>query len=167
MATDKISKSARKRETHALQALGEELLKLTDEQLANIAMADELRDAVLHARKIKSHGALRRQKQLIGKLMRRADVTPIRAAITALQAGKQREIRVFRDAEAWRDRVVAEGPAALDDFFASCGMENAALLDLTRTLERTSSDRKRKELKRQIFREIHRDLNLKMQNAAI
>ena len=81
----KPSKSARKREYLALQQLGEELLTLKEPDLLSMQLDDELLDAVLEARRIKAHGALRRQKQYIGKLMRHIDPAPIRAALAQLR----------------------------------------------------------------------------------
>jgi ribosome-associated protein len=81
----KPSKSARKREYLALQRLGEELLTLKEPDLLGMQLDDELLDAVLEARRIKAHGALRRQKQYIGKLMRYIDPEPIRAALAQLR----------------------------------------------------------------------------------
>ena len=46
---------------------------------------EELRDAVLEARRMKARGALRRQKQYIGKLMGRLDPEPIREALERLR----------------------------------------------------------------------------------
>ena len=80
----KPSKSARKREFLALQKLGEDLISLKESDLLEIELDEDLLEAVLAARRIKSHGALRRQKQYIGKLMRRVDPEPIRAAISRL-----------------------------------------------------------------------------------
>ena len=166
MATEKRSKSALKREFHALQSLGEELLRLTEEQLSRIAMDATLREAVLHARTIKSHGALRRQKQLIGKLMRHTDVNPIQDAVDHINAGARQRRYEFRDAEVWRDRIVAEGRVAIDEYCAISGRDNQALRELWVALESTFDDRRRKEIKRNIFREIHRDLGSKVQNDA-
>ena len=81
MTDAKPSKSARKREYLALQKLGEQLLTLKESDLQAMDIDTELLDAVLEARRIKSHGALRRQKQYIGKLMRGLDPEPIRAAL--------------------------------------------------------------------------------------
>ena len=81
----KPSKSARKREYIALQRLGEELLTVKEPDLLGMQLDDELLDAVLEARRIKAHGALRRQKQYIGKLMRKIDPEPIRAALAQLR----------------------------------------------------------------------------------
>ena len=77
----KPSKSAKKRETHALQYLGEQLIDLSVEQLLDIGLDDILMDAIVAAKSISAHGALKRQKQLIGKLMRRVDSAPIAAAL--------------------------------------------------------------------------------------
>jgi ribosome-associated protein len=81
----KPSKSARKRAYLALQKLGEELLTLRESDLQAMPLDEDLRDAVLEARRIKAHGALRRQKQYIGKLMGRVDPEPIREALARLR----------------------------------------------------------------------------------
>lgn len=82
----KPSKSARKRAYLALQKLGEELISLRDSDLRSLPLDEELLDAVLEAQSIKAHGALRRQKQYIGKLMGRIDDPElIRAALERLR----------------------------------------------------------------------------------
>ena len=83
----KPSKSARKREHLALQKLGEELITIRRSDLDSLPLDDALRDAVREAGEIKAHGALRRQKQYIGKLMRDIDPEPIRAGLQKLRHG--------------------------------------------------------------------------------
>ncbi len=85
MTESKPSKSARKREYLALQKLGEELLTLRESDLLHIELDEDLREAVLEARQIKSRGALRRQKQYIGKLMRHIDPEPLRTALARVR----------------------------------------------------------------------------------
>lgn len=85
MTDSKPSKSARKREYLALQKLGEELLTLRESELLDIELDEDLREAVLEARRIRSRGALRRQKQYIGKLMRHIDPDPLRAALARVR----------------------------------------------------------------------------------
>lgn len=85
MDETKPSKSARKRAYLALQKLGEELITLRESDLQAMPLDEELRDAVLEARRIKAHGALRRQKQYIGMLMGRIDPEPIREALERLR----------------------------------------------------------------------------------
>lgn len=81
----KPSKSARKREYIALQKLGEELITLTDPELQSLPLEEALLEAVMEARQITAHGALRRQKQYIGKLMRHIDPEPLRAEMAKLR----------------------------------------------------------------------------------
>jgi len=81
----KPSKSARKREYLALQKLGEELITLKQSDLDALPLDENLREAVMEAQQMKAHGALRRQKQYIGKLMRHIDPGPLRAEMAKLR----------------------------------------------------------------------------------
>ena len=112
---EKPSKTQRKKQVTALQQLGGELVKLRDEQLAAIGLPENLRDAVLEAQRIGSFEARRRQMQYIGKLMRKVDAAPIRAALDALHAGPRREVALHKRADSWRERLLAED-AALAEF---------------------------------------------------
>ena len=85
MDDTKPSKSAMKREHLARQKLGEELITLHDADLRSLPLEEDLLEAVVDARGMKSHGALRRQKQYIGKVMRHVDPEPIRAALESLR----------------------------------------------------------------------------------
>jgi ribosome-associated protein len=78
-------RSARKRATHELTRLGEELTGLRPEQRAALALPERLDEAVAEARRLTSFGAKRRQMLYIGKLMRQldeAEVAAIRTAVT-------------------------------------------------------------------------------------
>jgi ribosome-associated protein len=80
-------RSARKRASHELTRLGEELLALRPEQLAALALPERLEDAIGEARRLTSFGAKRRQSQFIGKLMRQLDEEML-AAVRSAVAGK-------------------------------------------------------------------------------
>jgi ribosome-associated protein len=111
--SERPSKSARKRAAHAAQELGEELIKLSDAQLEALALPEQLMDAVRLARRISSRGGGARQRQFIGKLMRTIDPEPIRAALGARSAEDARATERFKRVEAWRERLISEGAAAL------------------------------------------------------
>ena len=132
MKISKPSKSARKREFLAAQVLGEQLIELTDDQLGGLDLDETLLDAVVAAKAIKSHSALRRQKQLIGKLMRGTDAAPIQAALNGLGQHGRLEKDIFRQAELWRDRIASEGRDALGSLFAALGHENQDLSEYTK-----------------------------------
>jgi ribosome-associated protein len=107
------SKSLRKREAHAAQDLGEELIALQDTDLVALALPERLYEAIVAARSIGSRGGGARQRQYIGKLMRDIDLTQVRAALGAKAARSALETQRFHRAEGWRTRLVESGPEAL------------------------------------------------------
>lgn len=66
-------RSARKRASHELTKLGEQLIALRPNQRAALALPEQLEEAVVEARRLTSFGAKRRQTLFIGKLMRKLD----------------------------------------------------------------------------------------------
>jgi ribosome-associated protein len=110
---DRPSKSARKRHSDDLQSLGEALIDLPAAELDALPLPEQLRDAVDLAKRITAHGGLYRQKQLIGKLMRKFDAEPIREAITARRDRERVEALRFHRIEQWRDRLLSEGVEAV------------------------------------------------------
>jgi ribosome-associated protein len=110
----KPSKTQRKKAVHELQALGEELVGLNDDQLAAVEMPEFLRDAVMAARGITAHGARKRQFQYIGKLMRKVDAEPIRAKLDTWFAQSRAPVLAHKRAEEWRNRLLDEDEALSD-----------------------------------------------------
>ena len=155
MVDSKPSKSALKREVQALQKLGEQLIELQPGELERLSVDDRLLDAVLEARKIRSNGALRRQKQLIGKLMRQVDAEAIRAGVAAIQDSALADKRVFAASERWRDRIADEGCLAVDAFRAETGSHDDGLELLVSELGRANSDKARRTVRRKIFRAVN------------
>ncbi|HJS91973.1 MAG TPA: ribosome biogenesis factor YjgA [Steroidobacteraceae bacterium] len=109
------SKSERKRAAHAAQELGEALIRLRDSELDALGLPERLWEAVRAARHIRSRAAGARQRQYIGKLMREIDLEPIRAALAARSERDAIETQLFKRAESWRERLMAEGTTALDE----------------------------------------------------
>lgn len=164
MDESKPSKSALKRQFTELQHLGESLIGLTDAQLTNIVPDSRLIDAVRQARSTTSHGALRRQKQLIGKLMRDVDAEPIKLALEALNRRPQEDKRIFREAEAWRTRLCSGAEEALAEFRSLTGGHNPVLKQLVAEHAATTLPAAKKALSRRIFLEVHKELSAKMES---
>ena len=112
------TKGELKRQAQTLQALAEQLIESPEELVAGLDLPEKLRDAIQLARHITSHGALVRQKHFVGKLMRRVDTEPIRAALDAVSETARLATMRFKRAERWRDRLVLEGQAAIVGFSA-------------------------------------------------
>lgn len=122
-----ISKTRRKKEVHALQDLGAELVALNAAQLAAVELPERLRDAVMTARRISGFEARRRQLQYIGKIMRTVDPAPIRAALEVWRAQSRSHTAAHKRIEAWRERLLSDD-AALTDFLQEYPQANARRL---------------------------------------
>ena len=83
-ADERPSKSQLKREMHALQALGVDLIELPKDALKRMPMPEALADAVREARRITDHEGKRRQVQYVGRVMRSLTEDEIAALRTAL-----------------------------------------------------------------------------------
>ena len=147
------TKGELKRRAQTLQALGEQLIEAPEELVAGLDLPEKLRDAIELARRITSHGALVRQKLFVGKLMRRVDPEPIRAALEAVSATTRLETMRFKRAERWRDRLVLEGQAAIVDFIAEFPQADRTTLSrLTSTAAAEQASGKASGASRELFR---------------
>lgn len=163
---EKPSKSALKRRYTELQDLGEKLIGLSAEQLASLPLDPALLQAVVDASRITSNSALRRQRQLIGKLMRHADAEAIREGFEAFGAQERNDKRIFKDAEKWRDRISNEGINAMQLFFELTGCDEQEIRSLYQQYNNELSDKTRKVLRRKLFKEIHKQLDIAFQKTA-
>ncbi len=109
------SKTRRKKASHDLQDLGESLVALPDDRIDALAIGETLRDAVREFRRTRTHEGRRRQMQYIGKLMRSADIEPIRQAVTDMQLGRAKDSLALHEAERWRSELI-ESDAGLTRF---------------------------------------------------
>ncbi len=109
------SKSQRKRDMLAVQALGERLVALPAARLAAFDLPEPLLDAIALAQRITSHEGRRRQLQYVGRLMRRVDADAIRDRLDADGTQHRLETAVMHAAERWRDTLLAD-PSRLAEF---------------------------------------------------
>jgi len=128
------SRTDMKRESDALQKLGEDLLGLRSDLLARLQLSDKLLDALAEARRITNFEGKRRQMQYIGKIMRKLEesqVAAIHAAMDEQRNGSPTEKLSVLQAEQWRDRLLAEDGALaewLDSFPETDSQQIRALI---------------------------------------
>lgn len=150
---EQVSKSQRKRESHALQALGEALVALSTERLAAMPLPEALREAVLEAQRIRQRGAHKRQLQYIGRLMRELDAAPIQAALDDLQQTSQEAVARQHRLERWRDRLLEEGDVALEPLLEEYpDADRQHLRQLVRNAQRERDRSKPPRSARMLFR---------------
>lgn len=112
-----ISKTRKKAEADALQALGVTLTALPKDKLLKLNLPEKLYEAILEAKRITANGAIRRQRQYIGSLMRNIDASPIIAQLEKWDGKNQEENARFHQLERWRDRLLQQDQA-LNQFIA-------------------------------------------------
>ena len=109
-----VSKTEMKTDMDALQKLGEELVELKPSILDKFPLSEDLAQAIKDAQRFKNE-AKRRQLQYIGKVMRNVDPEPIQAALDKIRNKHSQATVELHKLEQLRDRVVAEGDAAISD----------------------------------------------------
>lgn len=111
---DFISRSQVKREAEAAQVVGERLITLRQEQLDQLDLPEKLYDAVILAKRLDANGAIRRQKQYIGKIMRTIELEPIQAKLDDWDGRNREDNAKFHQLERWRERLLADDSAVGD-----------------------------------------------------
>ncbi len=131
------SKTQIKKEAEELQKFGEELIKLPIQQLEHMEIPDDLRDALIEARSIKSNIAGRRQRQFIGALMRDVDPEPIRQALLQSNANLPIESEIVKETRMWLDRLLKGDPDSMEEFICACpGLDRQRLRQLLRNIKK-------------------------------
>ena len=114
-----MSKTDLKKHSDHLQALGESLLTLRRDLMAQLReqhedISDKLIDALVEAKRITNFEGKRRQMQFIGKLMRKLDdgtIAAIEAALEEQRKPSAQATLALHQAELWRDRLIADDDA--------------------------------------------------------
>lgn len=106
------SKTRRKQDMAALQALGEELVALAADQVKRLDIPENLLEAVRTAQQMtRPDESRRRQMQFIGKLMRTVDVLPIRAALDQVRGNSAAATATLHRLEQLRSDLLADEKA--------------------------------------------------------
>lgn len=110
-----VSKSQRRRDALEVKSLAGRLIGMSPSMLARLPLDDQLREAIDQARAIRSNVARKRQLQFVAKLLRRADPEPLQEAIASFDAGARQLAARQHRTEAWRDRLLEGGDAAVSE----------------------------------------------------
>ena len=113
---DGPSKSQLKRDSHALQEMGKQLVEMPEGKLQKFDLPENLKDAIYEARRLKSREAKRRHLQYIGKLMRISNTDVIQEALDMMDHQSQTYRQHFKQLEDWRDRIIQEGNGGIEAF---------------------------------------------------
>ncbi|MEZ9144652.1 ribosome biogenesis factor YjgA [Vibrio sp. 10N.286.52.C3] len=154
-----VSKTEMKTDMEALQKLGEELVSLKPSVLDKFPLSEDLAQAIKDAQRFKNE-AKRRQLQYIGKVMRNVDPEPIQAALDKVRNKHSQATAELHKLEQLRDRVVAEGDAAISEVMEMYPeADRQRLRQLARQANKEKSANKPAKSSREIF-QILKELKL-------
>jgi ribosome-associated protein len=151
------SRSQQRRDALDVLRLAEAIARMTDAELAPLALGADLLAEIDCARAYTSHGARKRQIQFLAKQLRHNEeaVLAIRALLDDERLRARRAAAGQHRIEAWRDRLVAEGDAALEELLAAhpCA-DPRNLRRLARQAHAETGSRKPPRAARELFREL-------------
>ena len=152
------SRSQQRRQALGVLELAEKLASLTPTQLGRLPIPDSLQPHLEQTRRITAHGARKRQLAFLAKQMRREDeetLDAIRDALDEDGVAARREVAALHRVETWRERLLAEGDAALAELLEEHpGADRQHL----RQLARNAHEEKLRNKPPRAFRELFREL---------
>ncbi|MCK5263097.1 MAG: DUF615 domain-containing protein [Gammaproteobacteria bacterium] len=153
------SKSQEKRDCDAQKKLGDELVKLKQEELNSMILPDTLLEALHEARRIQSRSGLKRQRQYIGKIMRQIDSDEIKKQLEQIRHKHDTNTAQFRKIEQWRDRLLLDDKTALSEIIDTHPeIDRQHINQLIRQAKRELQQEKPPASARKLFKYL-RDLN--------
>jgi ribosome-associated protein len=154
MEAEIVSRTKKKQQVEELQKLGAALIALPSAQLDALGLPAVLLAAVRAAQRITSHGALRRQVQFIGKVMRKIDPEPVRAAVAAIARHSGAARAHQKRLEQWRERLIADDAALTKFANEHAGADLQAMRALIRNARKEIAESKPPRAQRELFRII-------------
>jgi ribosome-associated protein len=149
------SKSQRKRDVEALQNLGRDLTELARDRLKKMDLPEKLLVALLEYQRITSHGAMRRQMQYIGKVMREIedeDIEVIVEQLAEIRGESDLAKARFHELERWRARLLEHDDALTEWLVRHPDSDIQQLRQLIRNARKEAELGKPPKASRELFR---------------
>ena len=144
------SKTALKNEAKDIHAFGRILVGLTDKQLSQIELPENVHEAIKELKKLKKNSAQKRQSLYLAKLLRAIDLSEAQQFVDQLKFESQTEIKKFHKVEDWRDKLLADISNLTDFVNLSPGIDIQKLREtypqFSERIKKGSSKKFQKEL---------------------
>lgn len=147
-----LSKTKRKAAMQELQDLGEELIELNKTRLAQLNLPELLLEAVKEAQRITSNGAMARQRQYIGRLMREIDTAPIADQLQRWKGSHQEENAHFHRLEKLRERLLQDDATLAEYLREHPQADSQQMRTLIRNARKEADAGKPPKSSRELFR---------------
>jgi ribosome-associated protein len=154
-----LSKSARKRERHALQDLAEEMLALPRAELERLGLGPDTWVAIDETVRIKDRRAMRRHIKRVANCLARETIEPLQALLDTREQQARRAVARHHEVERWRSRLIDDGDLALTEFLdAYPAADRQRLRTLVRAAQRDAT-RDKPDAPRKLFRMLREVLD--------
>lgn len=156
-AAEEISKSQRKRDAHDVFLLARELVEMKQNTLKKILSSVELSEDISFeidkARKMKSHGARKREIMFLSKQLRQLELDSLRMAIEQPKEFARLETLRQHRLETWRDALMTNGDPLVNQLCAlNSSFDRQQLRQLIRNARREAERKKPPTASRNLFR---------------
>jgi ribosome-associated protein len=151
---ERPSKSEMKRQSDALQKMGETLVEAARDRVKRVPMPEDVRDAILECQQITNHEGRRRQMQFVGKKMRtldEAEVAEIQKAIDSWKGASKSETAAMHALERRRDKLLVDDKALTALLEENPELDVQQLRTLIRNARKEQAENKPPKAYREIF----------------
>ena len=151
---ERPSKSELKRQSDALQKMGETLVEAPRDRVKRVPMPEDVLDAILACQQITNHEGRRRQMQFVGKKMRtldEAEVAEIQRAIDSWKGASKAETNAMHALERRRDKLLTDDKALTTLLAENPELDVQHLRTLIRNARKEQAENKPPKAYREIF----------------
>lgn len=151
---ERPSKSQLKRESTALQKLGEELVAEARDRVKRVPMPEDVREAILECQQIKDHEGRRRQMQYVGKKMRTLDpdeIAAIQRTLDGWRGASKADTAALHALERRREKLLKDDSALADLLQQYPEVDIQHLRTLIRNARKEQAENKPPKAYREIF----------------
>lgn len=146
------SKSQIKRDRHALQALAERMAGMPRHELERLNLSEATWAAIDETPRIKDLRARKRHWKRIANLLEREDMHAVHVLVDQADSREREETARHHALERWRERLIAEGDAAVTELVDECpDVDRQQLRTLVRAAQR-DAERGKPDAPRKLFR---------------
>jgi len=165
---ERPSKTEMKRQSDALQKMGETLVESPRDRVKRVPMPEDVLDAILACQAITNHEGRRRQMQYVGKKMRtldEAEVAEIQKAIDSWKGASKSETAIMHAMERRRDKLLTDDKALTVLLEENPELDVQHLRTLIRNARKEQAENKPPKAYREIF-QIIKQIEAKKHKAA-
>jgi len=148
------SKTALKNEAKDVHTFGRILVGLTDKQLSQIELPENVHEAIKELKKLKKNSAQKRQSLYLAKLLRTIDLSEAQQFVDHLKFEAQTEIKKFHKVEAWRNKLVTDISNLTDFINLSPSIDIQKLRELILNSQREIKKGSSKKFQKELFKFI-------------